>query len=68
VIVAARVDAWRRADVALLAGDVIHALNGVPVTSLDGIRSALDRLQPRSPVVLQIERGGKLMFVTLQLN
>jgi serine protease Do len=68
VIVAARVDEWRRADVELLAGDVIHALNGVPVMSLDGIRSALDRLQPKSPVVLQIERGGKLMFVTLQLN
>jgi serine protease Do len=68
VIVAARVDEWRRADVALLAGDVIHALNGVPVMSLDSIRSALDRLPPKSPVVLQIERGGKLMFVALQLN
>jgi S1-C subfamily serine protease len=68
VIVAGRVDEWRGADLALLSGDVIHALNGVQVVSLASIRSALDRLQPRSPVVLQIERGGKLMFVTLQLN
>ena len=68
VIVAARVDEWRRADVALAAGDVIHAFNGAPVMSLEGLRSALNRLQPKSPVVLQIERGGKLMFVTLQLD
>jgi hypothetical protein len=54
VIVAGRVDEWRRADVTLLFGDVIHALNGVQVVSLDNIRAALDRLQPRSPVVLQI--------------
>jgi serine protease Do len=63
VIVAARVDEWRRADVALLAGDIIHAINGHEVTSLDSIRSTLDRLKPNSPVVIQIEREGKLTYV-----
>jgi serine protease Do len=63
VIVAARVEDWRSNDVALLAGDVIHAINGVPVTSIDSIRSELNRLKPNNPVVLQVERGGKLTFV-----
>jgi hypothetical protein len=30
--------------------------------------AAMSRLEPQSPVALQIERGGKLMFVTFTLE
>lgn len=67
VIVAAKA-ADQNVDTSLTAGDVIHSLNGVPVETLRGLRSALDHLAPDAPVVLQIERDGKLMFISFQLD
>jgi serine protease Do len=67
VIVAAK-SADPNVDVSLAAGDVIHAINGAPVETIEGLRSALDRLSQNSPVVLQIERQGKLMFIAFRLD
>jgi len=67
VIVAAK-SADPSVDVSLAPGDVIHALNGAPVETLEGLRSALDHLNPTSPAVLQIERQGKLMFIAFKID
>jgi serine protease Do len=67
VIVAAR-SADPDVDSSLTTGDVIHAINGAPVVSMEGLRATLDGLKPNSPVVLQIEREGKLMFVSFELD
>jgi len=64
VIVAARVTGLGGQENSLAAGDIIHGLNGVPVISLDFLRSKLDTTKPGSPVVLQIERDGALMYIT----
>lgn len=53
-------------DTSLTAGDVIHAINGVAVETMAALRSALDHLAPNISVVLQIERNGRLMFVSLE--
>ncbi|MBZ5558940.1 MAG: trypsin-like peptidase domain-containing protein [Acidobacteriia bacterium] len=66
VLVVAREQDPRRVEVALMAGDVIHALNRYAVRSLDGLRVLLEGRQPDSPVVLQIERDGQLMFITAE--
>jgi S1-C subfamily serine protease len=58
----------RTADIPLSAGDVIHAVNGTLVSTLDELDAAMSRLEPQSAVALQIERGGKLMFVTFTLE
>jgi len=42
--------------------------NGTPVETMAGLRTAVDRLKPSSSVVLQIEREGRLLFVTFQLD
>jgi len=55
-------------DAALVAGDVIHSLNGVPVKSLDGLRTSLAQLNPASPIVLQIERDGRLTYLSFELE
>ncbi|HXM93943.1 MAG TPA: trypsin-like peptidase domain-containing protein [Candidatus Dormibacteraeota bacterium] len=68
VIVLARAADSRGGHPSLVAGDVIHAMNGTSIDSLNRLRSGLDQLKPRSPVVLQIERDGKLMFVDFQLD
>jgi serine protease Do len=65
VIVAAKA-ADSNVDVSLDTGDVIHAINGAPIDTIASLRSALDRLKPNAAVVLQIERAGKLMFITFQ--
>jgi serine protease Do len=65
VIVAAKA-ANPNLDTSLAPGDVIHALNGVPVETTEGLRAALDQLKPNDSVVLQVERDGKLMFLSVQ--
>ncbi|MGH9972199.1 MAG: trypsin-like peptidase domain-containing protein [Pyrinomonadaceae bacterium] len=65
VIVAAKA-ADSNVDVSLATGDVIHAINGTSVDTIASLRSALDRLKPNTSTVLQIEREGRLMFVTFR--
>jgi len=66
VLVAAREQTGRIADVPLVTGDVIHAVNGFAVRSLDGLRVLLQGLRDDHPIVVQIERNGQLMFRTVQ--
>lgn len=67
VIVAAKA-ADPNVDTPLNTGDVIHALNGVQVETMAALRAALDHLAPNTPVALQIERNGGLMFVSFEVN
>lgn len=50
------------------AGDVIYSINRVPTTSLADLRSVVVNLNVGDPVVVQIERLGKLMFVVFELE
>jgi serine protease Do len=63
IIVAARTSGAAH-DVPVLPGDVIVSMNDVPTMTLDYLRTALKRLGPADPVVLQVEREGKLMFLS----
>jgi serine protease Do len=64
VIVAARTLGTRTGEIPLQTGDVIHGLNGDPITSLDGLRAALAAIKPGEPVVLQIERHEQIFYVS----
>jgi serine protease Do len=66
VIVAARVAGLGGQENPLAVGDVIHAVNGMTVISLDFLRSKLDEIKPDSPVILQIEREGSMMYAALR--
>ena len=54
-------------DSPLIAGDVIRSVNAVTVRSLDGLRVLLDGHKSNSQIVLQIERGGRLTFITITI-
>ena len=54
-------------EVPLLAGDVIHAVNSFAVRSIDGLRVLMDDVKANSELVVQIERNGRLLFVTCQI-
>jgi serine protease Do len=51
-----------------LPGDVIHAVNRTPVSSLEELRAALGSLKDGDPVVVQIERQGSLEFVAFEVD
>ena len=50
----------------LMPGDVIYSLNQEPVTGVESLRQALDRVRSGGPVVLKVERGGELRFLILE--
>ncbi len=52
----------------LMAGDVIHAVNGLAISSLKDLDDALDAIKPPKPAVLQIEREGKFSYLTIQME
>jgi len=56
------------ADIPLTTGDVIRTLNGRPMTTLERLRAALQSLPPGAPVVLQIQRDQRLLFVAFTLD
>lgn len=67
ILVAARA-AGSGLDVPLTTGDVIRALNGQPMTTLDRLRQALAALPPSSSVALQIQREDRLLYVAFTLE
>jgi serine protease Do len=62
VVVAARASG-SRVEVPLTVGDVIRTVNGEKVTTLDGLRTTMKGITAGAPVVLQVQREDKLMFV-----
>ena len=68
VVVAARaVDApyWKGG---FEPGDVIHAINGISITKLSDLQMVVAKLQTYNPVVVQIERKGKFMFISFEVE
>jgi len=55
-------------DDRLRVGDVIHALNGRPVASVEALQEAVAALPVGAAMVLHVERGGVLVFVTLRVE
>jgi serine protease Do len=66
VIVAARAgESEYSGQGGLKLGDVIYSVNTTPISTLDALRQSVNSLRSVDPLVLQIERDGKLMFLTL---
>jgi serine protease Do len=52
----------------LAAGDVVHAVNGAPVESVEALRDALASFKRGESVALQVERRGGLEYVAFEMN
>jgi serine protease Do len=68
VIVAALAEDTSSIEADLQPGDVIHAVNGKKIKTLDGLRELLKKIPTSGPVVLQIERDGKYLYVTFEMD
>jgi serine protease Do len=55
-------------DVPLQARDVIRSLNNKPVATLDSLRDRMKEIKPGTPVTLQVQREGHLMFVSFTVE
>ena len=49
-------------------GDVIYAVNRVPVSGLSELRALLQKLQIGDPVVVQLQRHGEFMYRAFTLE
>jgi serine protease Do len=67
IIVAARA-AGARTEVPLQPRDVIRRLNNTQIFKLEQLRAAVQALKPGSPVTLQIQREGRLMYVSFTFD
>jgi serine protease Do len=52
----------------LRQGDVIHSVNGRPVSTVEMLRGELDSLKRGETFVLQAERNGSFTFLVLETN
>ena len=68
VVVAARYGDSPYSGDSLVLGDVIYSVNTTPVTSVQALRAALDALKETDPLVMQVERRGRLRFVTMTIE
>jgi serine protease Do len=55
-------------ETGLQTGDVIHALNTAPITSMDSLRAAVQGLKAGDPVVLQVERSDGLSYLSFEME
>ena len=55
-------------ETGLETGDVIHALNTTPITSMDDLRSAVDSLKSGAAVVLQVERSDGFTYLSFEME
>jgi len=67
VIVAARV-AGATTEVPLQVRDVVFSVNQRPIQSLQSLRDAMRSLPPGSAVTLQLQRDGKLLYLSFTLD
>jgi len=63
IIVVARA-ASGTTDVPVMPRDIIRSVNNRRITTLDGLRDSIRSLKPGTPVTLQIQRDGRLMYVS----
>jgi serine protease Do len=68
VVVAAKSQQGQGRYLELQQGDVIHALNDIPVESLEVFRTTIDALKPGVAVVLLIERDAIFHFVAFEIE
>ena len=58
----------RNAEGAIVAGDIITALDGQAVASLDDLLTQLERHQPGDTVKVQVNRAGQTLELPVALT
>jgi serine protease Do len=67
VLVAARSAEGPLIEEPFKAGDVVHSINRQAVANVAALRALLRKLKPGDPVAVQVERDGRLRFISFEL-
>ena len=65
VVVAARAGDSPYTGDSLQVGDVVVSVNSIPVTSISALKTEIDKLKETDPLVLQVQRNDRLMYLTM---
>jgi serine protease Do len=68
LVVAGRSPEGQAQFIDLRPGDVIHAVNNLPTSSLDLFRTRIEDLEHGDSVALQIERGGRFQYLAFEIE
>jgi serine protease Do len=68
VLVTATVANRLAVDSGLQEGDVIHGFNRVPIKTMDDLRTEFGKLKPGDSAALQVERNGRLTYLTFEME
>ena len=68
VVVAAGSTTDLNSGTGLQPGDVIYSVNGEPVATVEALKKKIAESKPGASVAMQIERAGRLMFVSIELE
>jgi serine protease Do len=68
VVVAAGSTTDLNSGTGLQPGDVIYSVNSEPVSTVEVLKKRLDEFKPGDSIAMQIERSGRLMFVSVELE
>lgn len=68
VLVTATVANRLAVESGLREGDVIHSFNRAAIKNMDELRTAFEKLKPGDPAALQVERNGRLAFLTFEME
>ena len=68
VLVVARAADAPQVETGLQSGDVIHTMNDRPVTDIDALNEALKPFRRGDPVVLDVDRMGRRMYLAFELE
>ncbi len=68
IVVVAQTAGPNAVDTGLQPGDIIRAIARTPLQSVSQLRATLGTIKPGDPVVLQIERDGKLQYLAFEMD
>ena len=68
IVVLAQTAGSRTPDTGLKTGDIIRTIDRTPLQTVSQLKAIVRALNPGDPVVLQIERDGKLQYLAFELD
>ncbi len=68
IVVVAQAAGSKTPDTGLKTGDIIRAIDRTPLQTMSQLEAIVRALRPGDPVVLQVERNGKLQYLAFEMD
>jgi serine protease Do len=68
IVVVAQIGGSRTVDTGLKSGDIIRVINHTQLQTSAQLQTIVRELKPGDPVVLQVERSGKLQYLGFEMD